>query len=248
MKTIKLTIEYDGTCFHGWQIQKGLRTVQGEVEKALNKIFKKRMRVYGSGRTDAGVHASGQVAHFAVNSQMSVQEMLKAINANIPDDIVIHRVDEAKSTFHAQYKAKSKVYAYNILNRTTPSVQQRNFYYFYPYDLNLKNMRQEAKALIGKKDFKSFQAADAHNKKRSQNTIRKIKSIQIKKKGSYVTIQIEANGFLYKMVRNIVSALLEIGTGRLPMGSIKKILKQKNRVFAPKTAPAKGLCLVKVKY
>ncbi|MFH1359623.1 MAG: tRNA pseudouridine(38-40) synthase TruA [Candidatus Omnitrophota bacterium] len=248
LRTIKLTIEYDGTDFSGWQIQKNSRTVQDEIEKASKHIFKQPIRLVGSGRTDSGVHASGQVAHFQTDTKLTNQKICLALNSRLPCDVVILTAADVSEKFHAQYNVKSKVYRYLILNRKIPCALKRNFCAFYPYPLNVNKMRQEAKCLIGTKDFKSFQAADPSAQYRQKNTVRQVKRINIRKNEDFVSIEIESNGFLYKMVRNIVGALLAIGSGQLPEGSIVRILKQKDRRCAPKTAPAKGLCLLEVKY
>ena len=249
MRNIKITIEYDGTDFHGWQIQdKGKRTVQGEIEKTLFKIFKRRIKVIGSGRTDSGVHAEGQVANFKTSSSMTPLQMLKALNVLLPEDVAIKKAEEAVEKFHAQYSVKSKIYRYTISNHLTRSSLGRNYCLHYPYPLNLGLMRKETKVLVGRRDFKSFQAAGSKKVPGPKNTIRTIKKIEIKKKNDIITIEIEADGFLYKMVRSIVGTLLAAASGRLSAGSMKKILKAKNRMLAGQTAPAKGLCLVEVKY
>jgi len=248
LRTIKLIIEYDGTNFQGWQLQiPPNRTIQEEIEKALNKITKENVRVIGSGRTDSGVHALGQVAHFKTKSTLPTSTFLKALNYHLPKDISVLRVQQVKNTFHAQYSAKKKTYRYTILNRVAPSAQAWNFVYQFPYPLNVADMKREAKVLVGRQDFKSFQAANTKSKK-EMSSIRTVNRLSIQKKGDLISLEIEANGFLYKMVRNIVGTLLDIGTGKLPKGSLKKILDQKNRAAASKTAPAHGLCLVKVKY
>ena len=247
VRNIKLTIEYDGTEFNGWQIQdKKRRTVQGETEKVLCKIFKEEIRLYGSGRTDSGVHAYGQVANFKTESQLDCGQILKALNFWLPEDIVIRKAEEVPLNFHAQFSAKNKIYRYTVLNRSVRCAQQRLFSFHYPYRTNLARMRREAKGLSGRKNFKSFQATDSL--RAENNTIRTVKKISIRKHGDLVLIDIEANGFLYKMVRNIVGTLLEIGSGLRPEGSIKKILQEKNRNSAGKTIPSKGLCLIEVKY
>ncbi len=248
-RNIKLTIEYEGTNYHGWQIQaKGHKTIQGQIENALKKIFKKDIRLYGSGRTDSGVHAFGQVANFKVNTSLSLNDIQKAINANTPDDISIIDIEEVPMDFHSQYSAKSKIYRYIILNRQAPSVRDRNFCLHYPYKLNLALMRREAAVLVGRKDFRSFQASDPRSSYRDKNTIRTVKNISIHKRGDYIFVDIEADGFLYKMVRNIVGTLLEIGRGKLPKGSMEMILLKKDRSAAGDTAKAKGLVLLKVLY
>ncbi len=246
-RNIKLTLEYDGTHFNGWQVQdKSKRTVQVEIEKVLSKIFKKKYRITGSGRTDSGVHAKAQVANFKTTSTMTPLQILKALNAWLPEDISVTHAEIVPLSFHAQYSVKSKTYRYLILNRPSRSALERHFSFFYSHHLNLTLVRREAKSLLGKKDFKSFQAADISRSEKK--TIRTIKKIQIKKSADFIYIDIEADGFLYKMVRNIVGTLLEIGSGKRPKASIQKILKAKNRKAAGPTAPAQGLCLMEVHY
>jgi len=261
-RNIKLTIEYDGTNFCGWQIQtarKGSRqqsshqkhrTVQEEIEKALKKIFKHNLLLTGSGRTDSGVHALGQVAHFKTHSSMPITEMQNALNANIPDDIAIIKIEEVPLNFHAQYSVKSKTYRYTILNTAARCAQQRHFCLYYPYKLNIQRMKEEAKNLIGRKNFQSFTASDPAKRKanKRESTIRTITRLTITKKGSNLIFDIEANGFLYKMVRNIVGTLLEVGRGKLTNGSIKRILSKKDRNAAGNTAKPWGLTLLKVRY
>ena len=251
IRNIKLTIEYDGTRLHGWQIQnKNQRTVQGEIEKALRRICKEKIRLIGSGRTDRGVHALGQVANFKTKSAKPLNVLTNALNANLPEDICILDSEETPENFHAQFSAKSKTYRYTILNREGRGALQRFLCWHYNQKLNLKFMKQEANELLGRKDFKSFQSTDPTKAKRhkKEHTIRTIKRIRIFKKDDYLIIEIEANGFLYKMVRNIVGTLLDIGRGKLPKGSMRKILSRKNRYFAGPTAKAKGLTLLRVTY
>ncbi len=251
IRNIKLLIEYDGTNFHGWQIQdSSKRTVQGEIRKALQKIFKEKIILYGSGRTDSGVHALGQVANFKTSSPMPAQQMVKALNANLPEDIAIVEAQDVPLKFHAQFSVRSKIYRYTILNRVARSPVERNFSYHYPYKINLTHLRQAAKDLIGKKNFKSFQSTARRSQDESgkRGTVRTVKKIQIRKTGDWIYIDIEADGFLYKMVRSIVGTLLEIGSGLRPVNSINEILKEKKRQASGVTAPARGLCLFKVNY
>ncbi len=247
-RNVKLTIEYEGTDFHGWQIQKGERTVQGEIVRALETIFKKKIILFGSGRTDTGVHAHGQVANFKVATSMSAKEILKALNANLPADITILKSEFVPQNFHAQFNAKSKVYRYTILHREARAALGRNFCLIHPYPLNISIMRKEANVLLGKRDFKGFAASDPRQQNKRSTTIRKIKKINIKKQGDFIYIDIEADGFLHHMVRNIVGTLLEVASGRMPKGIVKKILKKKDRTLAGYTAQAKGLSLMEVKY
>ena len=253
MRNIKITVEYDGTHFKGWQIQNPQdRTVQGELEKALQKIFERSrsdsIRVFGSGRTDSGAHAKGQVANFKIDSTMPTTEIVNALNGNLPEDIVILDAKEVAANFHAQFDAKQKTYRYTILNRKPRAGIDRHFCWHYPYKLNLNLLKKEAKALVGKHDFRSFMASDPHEKIKDKNTVRQIYAVKITKRGEYLWIDITANGFLYKMVRNIVGTLVEVGNSRIPPGSVNAILKKKNRIYASDTAPAKGLCLLKVSY
>ncbi|MBU4333786.1 MAG: tRNA pseudouridine(38-40) synthase TruA [Candidatus Omnitrophica bacterium] len=251
MRNIKLTIEYDGTNFQGWQIQKNdSRTVQGSIENALKTIFKKNIKLYGSGRTDSGVHALGQVANFKISTSMSTDEITKALNGNIPKDIAILKTEDVSKDFHAQYSAKIKTYRYTILCRKNRCAQQRNYCLHYPGKLNIRSMKEEAKSLLGEKNFKSFQASDPAKKAKNlkDNTVRTISDINIKRKADLLIIEITANGFLYKMVRNIVGTLLEVGRGKLEKGCICNILAKKDRNCAAFTAKAHGLSLISVKY
>jgi tRNA pseudouridine38-40 synthase len=247
MRNFKITFEYDGTGFCGWQAQaQGERTVQGELEAVLSKILKKPIRVIASGRTDSGVHAQGQVISFKTDTRMKPLEIQRALNSLLPADIAVHEAREVKSDFHAQFSVKEKTYRYSVLNRKYRSVFLRDRVYFYPYPLNISNMRRAAKHLTGRHDFKSFQAHDPLRAERQ--TVRTIKKIAIKKAGDLIHIDVTADGFLYKMVRNIVGTLLAVGSGQLPLGEMPKILKAKNRKNAWDTAPAEGLCLLAVKY
>jgi tRNA pseudouridine38-40 synthase len=179
---------------------------------------------------------------------MPAREIVSALNGNLPEDIVIRAADDVPPNFHAQFSAKRKTYRYTILHRKTRGAIQRNFCWHYPYKLNLILMRQEAKALIGKKDFRAFMASDPNEKGKEKDTVRVIYAVKITKKKDYLWIDITANGFLYKMVRNIVGTLVDIANGRRPPGSIKSLLKKKNRTLAGDTAPAQGLCLLEVSY
>ncbi len=248
MRNIKLTIEYDGTDFYGWQVQiKSQRTVQAEIERALKKIFKKHVTLFGSGRTDSGVHALGQAANFRAETKLPVATIQTALNANLPKDITVVGIEEVGPRFHARFSVKSKVYRYTILNRPARCALQRRFCLFYPYPLNLRTMRAEAKALVGRHDFKSFQAANPSRDEKAA-TVRTVRGVEITKKGDFIHIDIEADGFLYKMVRNIVGTLLTIGSGKLPKDSTRRILAGKDRTIAPAPVKPHGLMLVEVKY
>lgn len=245
-RNIKLEIEYDGTNYAGWQVQSKVRgkTIQQIIEKTLQRIIREKVKVIASGRTDSGVHALGQVANFYTFSQMPLPRLKIALNGLLPEDIKVTKIKEAKQSFHSRFSAKSKIYRYTILNRAYSSPLLRNAVYFYPHPLNVKLMQSEAKALIGKHDFSAFQASLG----REKNPVKTIKKISVSKKGDFIYVLIEADGFLYNMVRNIVGTLIEVGRGRFAKGSLKKILRLRNRRLAGPTAQAKGLCLLKVKY
>jgi tRNA pseudouridine38-40 synthase len=247
MRNFKVTFEYDGAEFCGWQTQgQGERTVQGALEAVLLKVFKGPIKVTASGRTDSGVHAQGQVISFKADTRMKPLEIQRAMNSLLPKDIAVHEVRQVKDGFHAQYSVKNKTYRYTVLNRKYRSVFLRDRVYYYPFPLNVSNMRKAAKHLTGRHDFKSFQAYDPLRAERQ--TMRTIKKMVIKKEGDLIHIDVTADGFLYKMVRNIVGTLLAIGSGQLLVNEMPKILKAKNRKAARDTAPAEGLCLMVVKY
>ena len=241
MRNFKITFEYDGAGFCGWQTQQqGERTVQGELQAVLLKIFKQPVRAIASGRTDSGVHAAGQVISFKADTRMKPLEIQRALNSLLPPDIAVHEAREVKNDFHAQYSVKEKTYRYTVLNRRYRSVFLRDRVYFYPYPLDISSMRKAAKYLIGRHDFKSFQAYDPLRAERQ--TVRTIKRITIKKgEGDLLHIDVTADGFLYKMVRNIAGTLLAVGSGQLPPGEMPKILKAKNRKDAPGNRACGGL-------
>ena len=254
MRTIKLTIEYDGTAYEGWQVQNPSKgghgpsrnrpTIQATIEKHLRKILGEPVKLTGSGRTDAGVHAAGQVANFSTSSRIPLAGLQKALNCLLPPDIAIIAVAEAAQGFHSRFSAKDKLYRYTILNRSYPSALRRDFVSFCDYPLNVALMRREAAALKGTHVFTAFHAAD----KKERSSIRTISRISVARRGEDVVIEIEANGFLKNMVRTIAGTLIEIGRGKFPAGSMKKILAGRDRKKAGPTASACGLCLIRVRY
>ncbi len=244
MRNIKLTISYDGAAYKGWQLQKNGATVQGKLEKAIKKVLGKEHRVHGASRTDSGVHAKGQVAHFKTASSIPVEKISPALNAALPDDIVVKKTEEVSDKFHSRFDARSKLYRYNMLSSRQRDPFEEKYAWRIPYKLNLTRMRKEAAELVGRHDFKSFQASD----NRERPSVRKISMIKLRKKGKMITLDIEGDGFLYNMVRNITGTLVDIGRGYLPPGSMKEILEIRDRRKAGPTAPAKGLFLLEVKY
>lgn len=246
MRNFKLTLEYDGYEFSGWQFQPGQRTIQGHVQEKLERIFKKKVNCIASGRTDTGVHALGQVAHFKVETAMKSKQIQKALNAFLDRDVAVVKIQEVPLDFHAQYSVKNKTYRYTLLNRKYPSAFWRNRAYFYPYKLNLSLMRRAASKIKGKHDFKCFQAASERSK--IKDTVRTISQLTITTEGDFIHISVTSNGFLYRMVRNIVGTLLAVGSQKLPVETVSELIKAKNRKLSPPTAPGHGLCLMAVRY
>ncbi|MEW6170676.1 MAG: tRNA pseudouridine(38-40) synthase TruA [Candidatus Omnitrophota bacterium] len=251
LRNIKLTLEYDGTHYNGWQCQCKaqnakckIKTIQETIEKALQKILQEKTRLIVAGRTDAGVHAQAQVVNFKTKSKIPLKNIQLALNSSLPKDIIITNIKNVSLDFHSQHDTKSKIYRYTILNRKYSSALLERFVYFYPYYLDIKLMQQEARYLIGIHNFKSF----CVTKSCLKDNIRTIKRISVKKINDLIYIEIEADGFLHNMVRNIAGTLIEIGRGRFKKGYLKSILLGKNRVLAGPCIPAKGLCLMRVNY
>jgi tRNA pseudouridine38-40 synthase len=244
MRNIKLRLEYDGTNYAGWQIQKNAHTIQGILQNRLAETLQEDLKLIGAGRTDSGVHARGQVANFKTGSKLSLKAIHNALNSRLPQDIRAIDVQEALLEFHAQYDAKAKLYRYSILNHKICSPFKRFYYHHIPYRLDVAKMVEESMVLIGRHDFRSFQAVD----KKTRSSIRTVRKLQIKEENYCLYVDIEADGFLYNMVRNIVGTLIETGRGKMPVGSMKRILEGRDRTLAGPTAPARGLCLMEVKY
>lgn len=255
MRNIKLIIEYDGTGFNGWQTQrvkgykskvlsKKLKTAQEEIEKAGKKLLGKKISLIGASRTDSGVHAKAQVANFRIESKLRLDEIKNGLNSYLPRCISIISAEEVPLKFHSRTDSTGKLYKYTIVNRRSRSPLLERYSAFVPYDLNITAMKKAAKYLIGKKDFKSFQASD----KKERYSVRTVKKIEIISKSPIIEIYIQADGFLYNMARNIAGTLIEIGRGRFNPEKVKEILEKKYRPSAGRTASAKGLCLEKVFY
>jgi len=244
-KTFKLIIEYDGTRYHGWQRQKDDCSIQAEIEKALQKMTAIKLTVIGSGRTDAGVHAEGQVASFECDTRLEPEVLLKGLNSLLAEDIMIKVCEHVSSSFHARYDVKSKIYHYKIINRPTPPAIGRQYSWFIRKSLNQDAMRESISHIIGRHDFKSFEGTGSPR----QHTTRQIYSADlIAQKGGLLVFHIEADGFLRYMVRNIVGTLVDVGMQKLTPDDFKRILDSKDRSQAGATAPAHGLTLVKVIY
>ncbi|MBU4287432.1 MAG: tRNA pseudouridine(38-40) synthase TruA [Proteobacteria bacterium] len=244
-KNFKLTIEYDGSSYHGWQRQKNLRTIQEEIEKALMRMTGNKVALTGSGRTDAGVHAFGQAANFHCNTNLLPEEFYRGLNSLLPDDIVIKRCKEVDEKFHARYDVKSKIYEYRILNCKTPAAIDRQYAWFIRKKLNPDAMRSSISHIIGIHDFKAFEGTGSPR----SHTTRNVMNAKIEQKDiSCLYFGIEADGFLRFMVRNIVGTLVDVGLSKITPDDFKQILLSKNRNKAGATAPPHGLFLMHVKY
>jgi len=244
VRTIKLVLEYQGAHFSGYQTQKNHRTVQGELEAALQKLFRKKIKSYASGRTDSGVHAEGQVVHVQTPSQFPLEKIQFGLNHFLPKDVSVIDLSEVSSSFHAQYSAKWKLYEYRVLHSRHRSPLEHDRACQFPYPLNLAKMKQGAHLLEGRHDFRAFESSGGRRK----SAVRTIRRFEIKKKGKMISFLVEADGFLYKMVRSLVGTLLQLGSGKIELPVLKKILSSKDRSLIGPTAPAHGLTLKQVRY
>lgn len=244
MRNIKLTIEYDGKDFNGWQKQPNKLNIQGEIERAIYNITKEEVDLIGSGRTDAGVHAFGQIANFKTNSNISIEKMAIAINSQLKNSIVVKKAEEVDERFHSRYNAKRKTYRYVINNTEYGSAIYRNLEYHFPIKLNVENMKEAAKSFEGEHDFKAFKSSGTSGK----NSVRTIYKAEVRTDGERILIELTGNGFLYNMVRIISGTLLDVGLGKIEPSEIEDIINSKDRTRAGKTLPAHGLYLVKVNY
>ncbi|MEI7750697.1 MAG: tRNA pseudouridine(38-40) synthase TruA [Candidatus Omnitrophota bacterium] len=247
MRNIKLVLEYNGSMFFGFQKQPGHPTIQEVLEKALSGFFDRKMKIAAaSGRTDTGVHAEGQVVNFKTSSPHELWQIQKGLNALLPPPVVVKDIEEVPLDFHARYSVRSKVYEYRVWNHScrSPLIAGRAFHV--PYSLNVAQMRQAARAFMGKHDFRSFTSVSAI--KKGNSCVRTIKRFQIKKQGHLILMLVEADGFLYHMIRNMAGTLLEVGRGKREAQDIAAILKARDRRLAGVTAPSEGLTLIKVTY
>jgi tRNA pseudouridine38-40 synthase len=244
MRTLKLVLEYDGFDYCGWQVQPDAPTIQGVLEQALSKILGESIRVNGAGRTDAKVHAWGQVASLRCTSQIPVGALLRGLNSLLPKDVAVHEVQETRDDFHARFSARGKVYAYRILNRPVRSPLRLRYVWYIPQPLDVEAMMVAGIALQGTHDFAAFQASGSE----VDTTARTLTELTINRDGDEVVLRCAANGFLRHMVRNIVGTLVEVGRGaRLP-AEVKRILGGRDRRLAGVTAPPQGLYLLEVLY
>lgn len=245
MRNIKLTITYDGKRYLGWQrLGDSDKTIQGKIESILKQMTGEEIEIIGSGRTDSGTHARGQVANFKTETSMTRAEMLDFLNRYLPRDIVVTKVEEVQDRFHARYNCTGKQYSYYVWNNVIPTVFERNHSFHYPQKLDLDKMNQACEKLIGTHDFIGFSAL----KKSKKSTVRTIEKLSIEQEGSMLHFTFVGDGFLYKMVRIIVGTLLEIGSGSMDVTEIENIFEKKVRQQAGETVPAQGLFLDEVYY
>lgn len=246
MQNFKLLLEYDGTAYFGWQRQRVGRTIQGTVEAALNTMTERSVTLIGSGRTDTGVHAMGQVANFRAETRLTAGVFLRGLNSLLPSDIVIKDCTPVDESFHARYDAQSKTYDYRILNHPIRTALFRQYAWHISKPLDLEAMTRAALHLKGEHDFGAFQGAGGG----TSGAVRNVMAVQLSEKDSrgYVVFRIEAGGFLRHMVRNIVGTLVDVGLGKISPQNFKEILLSRDRRQAGITAPAHGLFLMEVEY
>ncbi len=246
MPNLKLILEYDGTHYHGWQRQPSLPTIQRTLEEAIQKITGEKITIIGAGRTDAGVHARGQVTNFKTKARLKPDAWQKALNSLLPEDIVVREAQKVSERFHARYDAKGKIYQYRILNRPFHSPIERQYQWAVYPSLNLSWMRAATRFLSGRHDFSAFQAGSIRDRKRS--ALCSMKRLMLARKGDEILFTLEADRFLHQMIRMIVGTIVEVGREKRNPAEIQKILKSKDQSRAGQTAPAHGLFLVTVKY
>lgn len=244
MRRIKLVVAYDGTHYHGWQFQPREITIEGVLNQAISALTGAEIQVIGASRTDAGVHALGNVAVFDTESRIPGDKFAYALNQRLPADIVIQNSVEVSENFHPRHQSCRKTYEYTILNRKFPLPEYRNTAYFYYGFLDVESMQQAAKTFVGEHDFAAFCSAGAQ----VQTTVRTIYSLDVISLGERIQIRVQGNGFLYNMVRIIAGTLLEVGKGKMEVSQISDIIASCDRGQAGPTAPAQGLKLIEICY
>lgn len=244
MKRVKLIVAYDGTNYHGWQVQDNGITIEEVLNRTISELVQEDIKVIGASRTDAGVHACGNVAVFDTESRIPGDKFSFALNQRLPEDIRIQESCEVDADFHPRYADTVKTYEYNILNRRFELPSKRLYAAFCYYPMDIERMNQAAAYLVGEHDFKSFCSAGAQ----VQTTVRTIYAVNVTKEDDMVHIRITGNGFLYNMVRIIAGTLMQVGTGLMEPEQVKEILEARDRSKAGPTAVAKGLTLVEIRY
>ncbi len=244
MKHFRIIVQYDGTAYHGWQVQPRGATIQGELEAVLGRIATRPVRVEGAGRTDAGVHALGQVAAFHLQTRMTPQEMLRALNSQLPRDIRVVRADEVPPEFHPRYHAASKIYYYQVFTGPVISPFLGPHAHHHRWPLDVDRMRQAAGHYLGTHDFTAFCAADSE----VRDKVREVLAADLFQQGELLIFVVQATGFLKQMVRTMVGTLIEVGRGKIEPGDVERVISSRDRARAGPTAPANGLFLYRVNY
>ena len=245
MSNYKMVLQYEGTRYQGWQRQESTaNTIQGKLEALLSKMCGSKVEIQGSGRTDAGVHAKGQVANAHMETDKTPAEIMEYVNRYLPEDIGVLSVEEVEERFHSRLHAKGKTYCYRIINSEIPHVFERRYAYVYPTPLDVEAMRRAAAYLTGTHDFASFTST----KKSKKSTIRNIEEIRIEVEKDVICIYYSGDGFLFHMVRILTGTLIEVGNGERKPEEIKEILAKKKRDSAGFLVPASGLTLLEVRY
>lgn len=244
MRNLLLTLMFDGTAYHGWQVQENALTVQEVLQNTLEKILSERVPVAGCGRTDSGVHAENFCCNFHTQSSIAPEKLKKALNAVLPRDIAVRGCSEVMSAFHARYDCTSKAYKYLILNTDYRNPFYENRALFHPYRLDEAFLSREAGSFLGRHDFSAFCASGSS----VEDRVREVTAAEVRRRGDLVEFRFEANGFLYNMVRIMVGTLLDVSAGKLGEGAIPKIIAGRDRSSAGATAPPCGLYLTEVRY
>lgn len=244
MRNIKLTLEYDGTEFHGFQRQRKLRTVQGVLEDRFSRLLGEQVKIVGAGRTDAGVHAQGQVANFHTSRPLALERMAAVLNAALPEDVKVQACAEVETSFHARRCARSRTYRYTVIERAMPSPLLGRFALIVPDRLEVAAMDSAAAKLLGSHDFRALQASGSETLTTERNMLR----CECRRRADRIEIVAEADSFLYRMVRNLAAALVEVGRGKLSPGALAEAIARGERLPKLPPAPACGLCLVRVSY
>jgi len=251
MRNFRLLLAYDGTCFHGWQWQPNAATVQDCVEKAIQRIVGEPVKLYASGRTDAGVHALGQVANFTSSCRIPEMNLKRALNDILPPDVRVRAVSEAAPDFHARYGARSKTYRYRILQTDVCPPFMWRYVWHHPHVLDRRLMAEAAGVFTGEHDFTSFAASGPPDEDDSEpSLVRRVFSSKVlwRERSALLVYEIRGNGFLHHMVRNLAGTLVDVGRGRFTPADVLRILEARDRTCAGPTAPPQGLCLMRVDY
>ena len=244
MRCIRMTVQYDGTHYHGWQEQPGWATVQGTLADRLATILGERLAVEGAGRTDAGVHALGQVAAFLTGHAIAVGRLHAALNSRLPDDIAVPEMGEAPLGFRPSLDALGKHYRFRLYRGPVRPVFEARYVWHWYRPIEVEPMRVAARLLVGRHDFRSFEARGSHR----EDTVREVTRLQVAEAGPEVRFDVEGDGFLYRMVRNLVGTLVEVGRGHRPPEWVAEVLAARDRRAAGPCAPPHGLCLMEVRY